>query len=78
MAEVLSPSTERTDLVTKRLEYATAAIPHYLLIDVRERPTLRHLHNPSDGDYRNEAEGASVTLHLAGHGITIRAKDLII
>ena len=78
VAEVLSSSTERTDVRDKRAEYATAGIPHYLLVDVRNQPTVQHLADPHDGDYRSEASGPSVTLRLDRHDITIRAEDLVL
>ncbi|MGV9713930.1 Uma2 family endonuclease [Gordonia sp. NPDC003424] len=37
VVEVLSPGTRRTDLVTKRSEYADAGIVHYWIVDPRDR-----------------------------------------
>lgn len=78
VVEILSPSTEHTDLREKRAEYATAQIPHYVVIDVRNQPTVRHLADPVGGDYRSDVGGPLVTLHLDGHDITIRADDLVL
>ncbi|MFW0797200.1 Uma2 family endonuclease [Gordonia sp. CPCC 205515] len=37
VVEVLSPGTRRTDLVTKRSEYAEAGVKHYWIIDPTDR-----------------------------------------
>ena len=76
VAEALSPSTREDDLGRKRHDYATAGIPHYLLIDRDLPPRLTLLTDPADGDYRTECSGETVTLRIAGHDITVRADDL--
>ncbi len=42
VAEILSPSTRRTDLVAKRHEYAAAGLQHYLIADPGEPPLLAY------------------------------------
>ena len=40
VAEVISADDERRDLVVKRREYALAGIPHYWILDPRQRTVL--------------------------------------
>lgn len=44
VVEVVSPGSVRTDHMVKRAEYADAGIPHYWIIDVRDRPSLIACH----------------------------------
>lgn len=44
VVEVVSPGSVRTDHMVKRAEYADAGIPHYWILDVRERPGLLACH----------------------------------
>ena len=77
VVEVLSDSTARTDLGTKRREYAAAGIPAYLVIDVRgARPTLRLFDTISGGDYADTPATQTVTLRIDDHDIPLDAADL--
>ncbi len=42
--EFVSPGSVRTDHMVKRSEYADAGIPHYWIVDLRERPSLIACH----------------------------------
>ncbi len=76
VVEALSPSTREEDLGRKRRDYASVAIPNYLIIDRRHHPRFTLLTEPGDGDYRGESAGDCVTLHIAGHDITLQADEL--
>lgn len=49
--EVVSPGSVRTDHMVKRAEYADAGIPHYWILDVRERPSLLACHLAGEFGY---------------------------
>lgn len=49
--EFVSPGSVRTDHMTKRAEYADAGIPHYWIIDVRERPSMLACHLAGEFGY---------------------------
>ena len=51
VVEVVSPGSVRTDHMVKRAEYADAGIPHYWIIDVRERPALLACHLAGEFGY---------------------------
>lgn len=51
VVEVVSPGSVRTDHMVKRAEYADAGIPHYWIIDVRERPSLLACHLAGEFGY---------------------------
>ncbi|MFW0793836.1 Uma2 family endonuclease [Gordonia sp. CPCC 205515] len=59
VVEVLSPGTRRTDLVTKRSEYADAGIEHYWIIDPADR-SLTALTLSPDG-YQGHAQTGTFT-----------------
>ncbi len=58
VAEVVSPSSVRTDHVVKRGEYADAGIPHYWIIDLDDPVSLIACHLADDFGYR---DGGAVT-----------------
>ena len=58
VAEVVSPSSVRTDHVAKRGEYADAGIPHYWIIDLDDPVSLIACHLAGDFGYR---DGGAVT-----------------
>ena len=60
VVEVLSPGTRRTDLVTKRSEYADAGIGHYWIID-RDLGVLTALELTDDGDVGTDHTGVFST-----------------
>lgn len=78
VVEVLSPSTARTDLGTKRREYARAGIPNYLVVDVRgPLPTLRLFNQIVDNDYLDAAPCDQVSLQFGDQVIDLAATDLL-
>jgi Uma2 family endonuclease len=58
VAEIVSPSSRRTDHVAKRAEYADAGIPHYWIVDLDEPVSLTACHLAGEFGYR---DGGSVT-----------------
>lgn len=58
VAEVVSPSSVRTDHVVKRGEYADAGIPHYWIVDLDDPVSLIACHLAGDFGYR---DGGAVT-----------------
>jgi Uma2 family endonuclease len=44
VVEFVSPGSVRTDHMVKRSEYADAGVPHYWIVDVRDRPSLIACH----------------------------------
>lgn len=58
VAEVVSPSSVRTDHIVKRGEYADAGIPHYWIIDPDGPVSLLACHLAGDFGY---ADGGAVT-----------------
>ncbi|MGI9002777.1 MAG: Uma2 family endonuclease [Pseudonocardia sp.] len=56
--EFVSPGSQRTDHVTKRGEYADAAIPHYWIVDLSEPVSLLACHLAGEFGY---ADGGAVT-----------------
>ncbi|MBI3974734.1 MAG: Uma2 family endonuclease, partial [Chloroflexi bacterium] len=50
VVEVLSPSTDRHDLITKRRLYAELGVPHYWIADA-DRNTVRECVLGADGQY---------------------------
>ena len=60
--EVTSPSTRSTDLVNKVWEYAEVQVPHYVIADVREKPSGRQIkfidyHLGEDNEYETRPLG---------------------
>lgn len=55
VAEVLSPSNRRTDLVLKRHDYAAAGIPQYWLVDAPGRTVTVLVLDEEATTYREEA-----------------------
>lgn len=53
VAEVVSPSSRRTDHVAKRAEYADAGIPHYWIVDLDDPITLTACHLAGEFGYRD-------------------------
>lgn len=76
-AETLSPSTREDDVGRKRHDYASAGIPHCLMIDREWPPRLTLLTDPMGGDYQAEQAGETVILHLADQDIEIHAAEII-
>jgi Uma2 family endonuclease len=58
VVEIVSPGSRTNDLVTKRVTYADAGIPHYWLVDLDRRSIV--LLRLSGHDYALTAEGAVV------------------
>lgn len=56
--EILSPSSQRTDTVTKRAEYADAGIPHYWIVDLDDPVSMVAHHLAGEFGY---ADGGVVT-----------------
>src|SRR5262249_51448455 len=50
--EVVSPGSRRTDLVTKRSEYADAGIEHYWIVELGPPVTLTALHLAGEFGYQ--------------------------
>jgi Uma2 family endonuclease len=55
VAEVLSPSNRRVDLVLKRHDYGAAGIPHYWIVDPAERTLTVLVLDEGAASYREEA-----------------------
>lgn len=77
VVENLSSSTRGEDLGRKRHDYASAAIPNYLIVDRYANPRLTLLTDPADGDYRTAKSGQQVTLRVTGREIVLRAADFV-
>ncbi len=58
VVEIVSPSSVRTDSVTKRGEYADAGIPHYWILDITAPVSLLACHLAGDFGY---ADGGEIT-----------------
>lgn len=58
VAEIVSPSSVRTDHMVKRAEYADAGIPHYWIVDLDDRISLTACHLAGEFGYR---DGGAVT-----------------
>ncbi len=58
VGEVVSPGSQRTDNVLKRVDYADAGIPHYWIIDLTGPVTLIACHLAGEFGY---ADGGEVT-----------------
>jgi Uma2 family endonuclease len=58
--EILSPGTKTTDRVTKLVEYATAGIPGYWLIDLDPPVVTMTAFTLVDGEYELTADGHGV------------------
>ena len=58
VVETISPSSRRTDRVTKRGEYADAGIPHYWIVDLSEPVSVLTCHLAGEFGY---ADGGEVT-----------------
>ncbi len=58
VAEIVSPSSVRTDYMIKRAEYADAGIPHYWIVDLDDRISLTACHLAGEFGYR---DGGAVT-----------------
>ena len=54
VVEIVSPSSEGVDLVTKRREYADAGIPQYWTVD-QDAPQTVTMHRLHGGEYRPQA-----------------------
>ena len=67
--EVLSPSTRRVDVATKRLAYADAGVPHYWLVDP-DGPSLTAL-RLGGGSYVEEASVAGAEGWTAGSPVPV-------
>lgn len=68
VVEVVSPSSARTDRVSKQAEYAAVGIPAYLIVDLRagvEELILLQRH-PGSEHYAEQARGRSIQVSLAG------------
>lgn len=65
--EILSPSTDRYDLVTKRQTYARLGVPHYWIADPSHGTIIEHT-NPADSDYSAvRTAGPNALFHPALH-----------
>ena len=58
--EIVSPGSGRTDKVFKRNDYADAGIPHYWIVDLDERVSLRACHLAGEFGYRDDGEVTGV------------------
>lgn len=58
VVETISPSSKRTDRVTKRGEYADAGIPHYWIVDLSDPVSVLTCHLAGEFGY---ADGGEVT-----------------
>ncbi|WP_343601379.1 Uma2 family endonuclease [Mycobacterium sp.] len=56
--EVFSPGSRRTDTVTKRSEYAEAAVEHYWIVQLGPPVTLTALRRVGESGYQESAEVA--------------------
>jgi Uma2 family endonuclease len=77
VAEVVSPSNAAHDLVLKRSVYEDAHVPHYWIVDTRERPSITLLDH--DGQrYRERALGPDDEAPVVQpFRLTIRPRDLL-
>ncbi|MGH4016250.1 MAG: Uma2 family endonuclease [Pseudonocardiaceae bacterium] len=66
VVEVVSPGSHRTDYVTKRSEYADAAIPHYWIVDLDKPVSLVDCHLAEGFGYqdRGSITGVFTTTEL--------------
>ncbi len=69
--EVLSDGTRRVDRVLKFSEYAEAGIPQYWIVDLGEPVTLLAYTLVGSGYELSGEHTGSVTLHVAGHQVTL-------
>lgn len=58
--EIVSPSSHRTDYITKRGEYADAGIPHYWIIDIGAPVSMLACHLTGEFGYADSGKHASV------------------
>lgn len=54
--EIVSPSTHRTDYVTKRGEYADAGVPYYWIVDLEPPVSILTCHQAGDFGYADSGE----------------------
>jgi Uma2 family endonuclease len=73
--EVVSPSTGRTDRLTKPVEYADAGIPHYWLVEMD--PLSITAYTLVDGDYEVVAQSSEILSVLEPVPMTIDVQRLI-
>ena len=78
LAEVVSPSSVENDWIVKRVQYAVAGIPAYLVVDVADQRRITLFTDPVDGDYRRVGGGCAVNVTLAGRCTRIAIRDLVI
>ena len=75
VVEVLSPSTQRTDLILKRALYARAGVPEYWIADP-SRKTLVILRLGTDGVYAAKSQTSDRVESDVLAGLTIDPKQL--
>ena len=68
--EILSPSTNRSDRVTKREIYARFGVPEYWLVD-HQRGMLTVYSDPRDGRYRAETTTSDIAVSATIPGLTV-------
>lgn len=56
VCEIVSPSDQRRDTVVKRRDYAKAGIPHYWLVDLKQRTLTALQLEDGDEHYQVQAE----------------------
>jgi Uma2 family endonuclease len=81
VVEVASPTTAREDLVDKKAQYATAGIPHYLIVVLDEKydiAEIREFHlDAASGDYRLHAVHPSILDLEQPVRLTLSIADLV-
>lgn len=60
IVEIVSPSSRRTDYVTKRGEYADSGIPYYWIVNIAEPVSMLACHLAEPFGYADSGESAEV------------------
>lgn len=76
VAEIVSPSSQEQDWVTKRDEYAAAGIPAYLVVD-RHRGQVALFSRPEDGRYIECTVGTALDVPFLGATVRVDLADLL-
>ncbi|MFJ6164630.1 hypothetical protein ACIQH6_05870 [Micromonospora orduensis] len=61
LGEIVSPGNRRKDIIDRPREYAAAAVPFFLRVDLRNRVPTIALYELTEGEYRPVAAAAAGT-----------------
>lgn len=77
VVEVVSPSSMRTDVDRKLIDYfQVPSILHYLIVYGEDRRVIHHRRAAADGEIRTAILGPDATIDLSPPGFSVRVADL--